>query len=195
MHYSSSDFRSRGRVLLDQQMWCFGQDVLCPERNLLLEFGMSRTAPPKRHVDVPSIYAWQDRSCLVVLRGFGIGFRHRRGGQIFLKRSSFAPLLISDSVDLAELWTITDLESLRPQRGDDATLRAWKLASQCCRWIARYERWIAQTRGRDYRQAAIDRRTTRNSRWTLAEEMPSAWYSLARHCRQLPQDVASRAAG
>lgn len=179
---TSTDFRLVGRALLEQQLWCFGQDVLHGEGNALIRYGMQRTPPPAKFRDVPGIYSWQQGSCEVVLRGFGIGYSDRRIGTIFLGRGGFSPSLMPANCDLQQAWVVTDVGTLRLPRRESELQCVWQLCADCCRWLASYERWVRRTLGPSYRQEAIARRGSRSSRWVEARKMAATWRAISKSC-------------
>ena len=80
-------------VLLSQEVWCWGRDILRPKGNYLLEVGFQRFEPPVSRKECSSVYSLKLPSeRVVVLRGFGVFYGDRQLGGIFLPRYEFRPL-------------------------------------------------------------------------------------------------------
>ena len=77
-------------TLLSQQTWCWGQDILRPEGNWLVQLGFQRIEPPPEYQDGSSVYFCNlPRERNIVLRGFGIFFGNRQIGGVYLSRFGF----------------------------------------------------------------------------------------------------------
>ncbi len=147
--------RRGGRLLLNQQMWLFGQDIRRPEGNALIEYGFARTKPPEG-VKAGSTYAiCEPDGISVFLWGFGLFFHHPASGGIFIPRFAFTPRLARFAGPPDRSWAWPQLQECRAPRdaGQWATTR--RLFIPALRWIAAYERWIVERRGLDYREACI----------------------------------------
>lgn len=74
--YDARELRTQVVNLFSQQIWCWGQDVLCSEGNWLLELGFERIQPPKNRESCSSVYVLElPRDRRVILRGFGVFLR------------------------------------------------------------------------------------------------------------------------
>lgn len=145
-----------GTKLLDQQFWCWGQDILRPQGNGLVEFGFSRRpAPPG--TTFPSIYELElsnDRR--VVLRGFGLSFR-AGDVEVYFERYKFAPMLFPIGRSLSRCWAPQDVPRLEAARSRVRTALATGLSAQCFAWIAEYERKVKLLWGYEYRTRVLGR--------------------------------------
>jgi hypothetical protein len=150
----------RAERLLDQQMWCFGQDVRYPEGNLLLHFGFERHRQPvdasKGSLSRNSAYVLRpSRDCEIVLWGFGIFFGQIGTGAIFLRRFAFSPSWTTMPRLPAIVWSPEHLPPLglpvtRSERG-----QARRLLKATALWLAGYERWVHRTAGIEYRRQCL----------------------------------------
>ncbi|MCH2180787.1 MAG: hypothetical protein MK108_02160 [Mariniblastus sp.] len=164
--------------LLSQQVWCWGQDILRPEGNWLIEIGFDRTEPPDDREECSSIYSLElpDGGC-VVLRGFGVFYGDPRRGVVFLPRYEFRPRYTKRAALQAQPWTVADLPELTPptpaQRRDCGSLTLDLIG-----WIRRYEVNIMEVLGTEYRQSTLERWETDKRPSIRAEEMAGAWRRL-----------------
>ena len=63
--------RKTGTLLLDQQLWCWGQDIRRVDGNALLAYGFTRHRPPEGEHGSPA-YEWRGSGrSRVILWGFG----------------------------------------------------------------------------------------------------------------------------
>lgn len=129
----------RGRVLLNQQCWLWGQDIRRSEGNLLLNFGFERQRSPCG-VSGSSQYTLALNGDLsVCLWGFGFYFGARDG--IYINRYEFVPR----SAQFADRWKSADEMSRLPRSNNLI------LVAQAARWIAQYEASILREVGVAYR--------------------------------------------
>jgi hypothetical protein len=178
-----TELRRRAIALLDQQLWCWGRDVVRPEGNILLSLGMSRhrsTAPEAlctaytgRVVGGGVVWLW----------GFGLVYCLPNQGGVFLRRYGFDPVLVR------EPWRpVHQPDQLGPfTRPTSVQQRATaaELVRAAALWIAGYEHWIAETFGTAYREATL---ATRNVPPAVpAKEMASAWENLAKNSARLSE--------
>jgi RNA polymerase-binding transcription factor DksA len=105
----AAEWHRTGVHLLNQQLWCWGQDALFAGGNLLVRHGFQRTARPTDQLG-SSIYRLElGGNRRIVLRGFGVFIGDDRRGGMFLKRFEFSPW-ITPSADLRTLaWQVDDL--------------------------------------------------------------------------------------
>lgn len=158
--------------LLNQQLWCWGRDIEFKEDNLLLRRGFQRT---RLGEDTSSIYRLELSSeSRVVLRGFCVFFGQGGSGGLFLRRFEFSPKFSVDA-DISESnWRTDDFSAFKPPTQDQLS-PCHSLLLGVVDWIRRYETWIAETLGTDYRK-----RTLR--KWNAivpADEMVAAWRKLS----------------
>lgn len=147
-----------GKLLLDQQCWCWGQDIRHPEGNLLLEGGFIRERHPTER-DL-SRYAQPP----VVLWAFGLFFEG-----LWLLRQDFK-VRLAPAETPPDIWTVRDATLIWPTTEDEGE-RLRERLTRACAWIASYEESIPLTW-----------RTETLRRWDKkslpAEEMAGRWRHL-----------------
>ena len=84
-----SSLQKRGKVLLNQQCWLWGQDVRRPEGNLLLERGFERLRPPEEAGGATQYTLFLTNDLRVRLWGFGMYFGGVQG--VYVNRYEFVP--------------------------------------------------------------------------------------------------------
>lgn len=173
------DVRKTGTALFDQQMWCWGQDIRCPEGNLLLAYGLTRKPPPET-VKGSSRYHWSgSETHQLLLWGFGLAYMQIGTGGLFLKRFGFTPRLLAGD-PLNQIWALDQLPRVRLPRTSEEGQKTLTLFAALLRWISRYEQWIQETCGCAYRQHCL-------SAWQKticpAEAIVEEWNRLATVCQ------------
>ncbi len=174
-----TEVRRRGRVLLNQQLWLFGQDIRRPEGNALIDYGFVRTPPPEG-VKAGNTYSiGESDGTDIFLWGFGLFFHHPARGGIFIPRFTFTPRLARFAGLPDRGWAWPQLQECRVPHGANQWATTRHLFIPALRWIARYERWIVRRRGLDYRAACL-------AAWPHAArhaaELDNAWEQLIADC-------------
>lgn len=172
--------RKVGTALFDQQMWCWGQDIQCPEGNLLLAYGLTRQRPPET-IKGSSAYQWNNTGTQqVMLWGFGMAYIEVGVGGMFLKRFGFTPRLLATVDPLNQIWGLDQLPRTRLPRTFEEGQKTQALFAALLRWISVYEQWIQETCGCEYRQRCL-------SAWQKticpAEAIAEEWKRLAILCQ------------
>jgi len=158
----------RGRRLLNQQCWLWGQDIKREEGNLLLEYGFERVRPPSL-LPGPSQYTLSlDEDLHIRLWGFGLYCGHSKG--IFINRFDLVPRV----AELSDGWQ-GDLMRDLPRSADRS------LMSTAFRWIGSYEGWVMQRCSAAYREKCLLGWKQRASSPLLLSD---AWLTLAIHLDQ-----------
>jgi hypothetical protein len=135
---------TRGRVLLHQQCWLWGQDIRNPKGNLLLRFGFERLPPPT-DMDASTQYTLQlDKTLVVRLWGFGFAYG-TAAQQIYVNRYDFRPRLLECDADRWDPPQDTRL----PLAPDSILLQA------AARWISSYEQRVSREEGKQYRSTLL----------------------------------------
>ncbi len=129
-----------GKSLLDQQCWCWGQDIHHPEGNLLLAHGFVR----ERHESEKDLSRYSAPP--VTLWAFGLFY-----DGLWLLRKDFK-IRLAPSETVPDIWTVRDAELVYPATEDEGERLREKLRAACL-WIAEYEekiplKWRAGTLGR-----------------------------------------------
>jgi hypothetical protein len=158
----------RGRLLLNQQCWVWGQDVRREEGNLLLEYGFERRrAEDGSSASSQYTLKTSDGACLR-LWGYGFYFGSLEGEGIYLNRFEYMPrVAVSDG----DRWHgVSEFEGLAVA-GDTVLLES------AMRAIAGYERWVLKSCGLRYRLGCL-------AGWTKRQVAPvvvaDEWARLAR---------------
>lgn len=151
-----TELRRRGRILLNQQLWLWGQDIRRQEGNALIEYGFARIRPPEG-VKGSNTYVYHPAPGVVVtLWAFGLSYAQADRGVIFLPRFTFTPQLVAAETPPGVVWSALQLPARRTPRGAREWARAHRLFIPALRWIAAYECWIAGKRGPAYRRACVE---------------------------------------
>ena len=170
--------RKTGTLLLDQQLWCWGQDIRRVDGNALLAYGFTRHRPPEGKHGSPA-YEWRGSGrSRVILWGFG--FFYSDGGRrgIFLRRYKFAPKQTASVYFSLPIWNLGQLPELTQPCDAEGWRRVFSLLTQGLTWIADYERWIISEYGLDYRQRCIE---AWRKKCIPAHEMAAKWHELVEY--------------
>ncbi|MEM7342800.1 MAG: hypothetical protein AAF485_01025 [Chloroflexota bacterium] len=169
------NLRRLGETLLDQQLWCWGQDVRRPEGNLLLAYGFTRhrTADVRRssYILTPS------PACQIALWGFGFFYGDIQMGGLFLKRYQFRPKLAAAPQLSSHCINQAEAPATRQPRTPDEATQACFLSAAALHWISQYEQWVQTVAGFDYRQQSVQ--AWHRKAIVSADEMAAAWQELA----------------
>ena len=180
--YLSSAIARRGRALLHQQCWLWGQDIKRSEGNLLLVHGFKRVRPPDGLSGSSQYTLSLPGNLNIRLWGFGIYFGSESG--IFLNRYEFIPR----EARMADLWQAREMTGL-------PRAKSLSLLTQMLRWIGDYEAWVLRTLGPEYRKSCLC--DWQGSSPTRPELISEAWRELAALVEQSStrQTFSSAAAG
>ena len=171
--------RKIGTVLLDQQLWCWGQDICRAEGNALLTYGFTKHRPPEgKHGSTAYEWRGSDRS-RVILWGFGFFYGDGDRGGLFLQRYKFAPKQTAGVDFSLPIWKSEQLPELTHPCDVEAWCRVFNLLTQGLTWIGDYEQWIISEYGLDYRQRCTD---AWKKKRIPAHEMAAKWHELSNTC-------------
>ncbi len=174
--------------MLDQQVWCWGQDIRIPLGNGLIQYGFDRH-PVTPGLSGSTGYARRDEANrLLALWGSGLFLGAPDLGGVVLRRFNFQPayterssLIPSELSGGAVPTFLARVESPGPAK--EAELVGLVLDA-----IVTYERWVLDELGLDHRRRCV-------AAWpkacVTAEEMVPAWESLARCWRAIGIRAAS----
>jgi len=170
--------KKRGKALLNQQMWLWGQDILAPAGNLLYAYGFTHTRPPAG-IKGSSMYVQPWGEGQVTLWGFGFCFNSSPTAvsTLYLKRYQFTPRL---GPPPAPFWEPDAWPQLSRPQSTVACEQLRQALVAALRWLSQYEAWVLTEAGPDYRQQAL-------AAWShkpvqSATEMAEAWRVLAEMC-------------
>ena len=166
--------RRKGQQLLHQQCWIWGQDILRPEGNLLLEAGFTRQRPPQGVAgSTQYVLRLVDAGCWM-LWGFGFFYGTPDLGGIYVNRFQFRPQWMGLDAVGGAIWKPDMIPSGELPPDPSVIL---KLAAAAVRRIADYEDWALSRCGLSYRRAVLER--WRETTKTAPERLPEAWRALA----------------
>jgi hypothetical protein len=178
--------KKRGKALLNQQMWLWGQDILAPAGNLLYAYGFTHTRPPAG-IKGSSMYMQPWGEGQVTLWGFGFCFAPGCGfdasptavSALYLKRYQFAPRLGPAS---APFWEPDAWPNLPAPQSAAACEQLRQSLVAALHWLSQYEAWVLTAAGPDYRQQAL-------AAWSHkpvqpATQMAEGWWGLAEMCEK-----------
>lgn len=183
------DVRRDGDRLFDVAMWCLGQDVRCPDGNVLLRHGLVREPRPP---GVEGQSAYQGRLAdggRLTLWGFG-ALCDMCGAAIFVPRDGFVPRWVERTCG-----SVFRVEDVGPRR--DAASGAERRAARAglallADWLAEYEAWVARDVGLAWRRECLAAR--RKASPIPAEELSNAWRRMAVRVRATDAGVQHHAA-
>lgn len=166
--------RNFGVELLAQQLWCWGQDIECPDGNLLMQFGFERLRCPG-DAEQSTCYRLDSKDIHVCMWGFGMFFGQRDLGGLYLSRVGFTPRWAPIESLSLEIHEPLDLPFFLRPRGRSQWSRARELWKSLQQWIADYERWVSRCVGLAYRRGCVD---SWLRPFVRADRMASAWQFL-----------------
>lgn len=162
--------------LLDQQMWCFGQDIEYPHGNLLIRFGFARHRKPASNARISAYSFHPAPGSQIVLWGFGLFYGAEGYGGMFLRRFQFCPTWTAAPALSECVWDPENIPDLRTAASAEQKVCVRHLLADALAWLAGYESWILDTVGVAYRQDCLER-------WPKAvleaERVPDEWRRLA----------------
>lgn len=174
--------------LMNQQIWCWGRDIECPDGNLLVHFGFQRLEKPPGS-NAASLYLLDiPTTARIVLRGFGVFYGDERWGGLFLHRYAWSPRLTPAASLLSPAWNADDLPELHAPRDDDFE-RCQRLLLGLVDWIHQYEVRIVETKGIDYRRQSLLPWKPKRGVVIPAEELSRAWRLLGVAIAEASQDL------
>jgi hypothetical protein len=168
--------KHRATVLLDQQMWCWGRDVVRGEGNLLLQFGFRKERPPAGVSGCTAYVLTLFPGCQLVLWGFGLFFGLVSCGGMFIRRYGFDPVWTDRPALPGIIWCVEGLPPFRPPQSHHERSCTQRLLAATGRWVASYEQWVLDTVGLEYRWSCL-------RQWHKpiipAERVPEEWQRIA----------------
>jgi len=183
--FGSSETQRLAVRLFDQQMWCWGKDVIGFEgSNLLLEYGCTRVPSPDGKDR--SRYEFYESENSVILWGFALWYTHAGIGSLLLKRHDFRPRVNLTGTTTPAIWRL-DNTLLEHEPATEAEVSAASILSvEVLEFIHQYESWIMERAGLAYRQRVIEVYPERRKGYVPAEDMAATWARLVNDCQLLP---------
>lgn len=168
-------------ALMNDQCWCWGQDVIYPGGNLLVRYGLERIAgqgPGGRSVGYTRPINGRGG---IWLRGAGVFYSRGSGAGIVLGRYDVRPRVIACDTAPLEQWSEQGLGAFPLAEASEQGIEAASLlVPEACAWIGDYERWIVETVGVEHREQCLDRWPKRQ---TPPGEFALRWHALGRSFR------------
>ncbi len=178
-----TEYKKQIKPLLHQQMWLFGQDILCPEGNLLYHYQFTHQPAEKRG---GSMYTRWEENLQIVLWGWGIWFGQVENGAIFVNRYKAKPQFTAVPILNQTIHQPEDLPRLVHRVGMKAEVQTMRrLWSDLLLWLAGYEAWVLETVGAAWRQAALKAFNHAITKPAAVAQLPTLWQTLAEQSRGL----------
>lgn len=175
-------WRQRTSRFLDQQFWCFGQDILQPPRNALVEMGFTRHASPRQRKEGSCYVVTTRMGVTIALWGFGVFYADRTVGKaMLLTRDDIRPKVVDQLQTPLGVWDPQDLPHREARESEIAVVSS--LMSDLLHWFAKYESWITTHREHSHRERSL-REWKRVA--VPASETADSWRSIAEEFRQYP---------
>lgn len=175
----------RAQNLINQQIWCWGQDILRPKGNWLLQMGFDQTQRPEDRKDCSSVYTLElPGGRCVVLRGFGVFYGDPARGGVYLPRFNFQPQYTVQSRLVRPPWTDADLPVFVTPTADQRRV-CTTLTLDLMQWIGGYEEGVLQRLGIAYRNGTLKKWDNGKRSVIPADQVPAAWRELSQ-CYQQP---------
>lgn len=166
--------------LFDQQMWCFGRDILRAEGNILLELGLCRQRCPKDSKGSSVYHALLNTGGSVFLWGFGAMYCEFGQGGVFVRRFDFTPKLtrLETGNGLFQPEQVSPLTT--PRKPSEWAWLRHALATLVS-WFGRYEHWVVEHYGLAYREACLAQRGQTPA--VPAKNFAPTWDRAAKKCQ------------
>ncbi|MEZ4515762.1 MAG: hypothetical protein R3C44_02615 [Chloroflexota bacterium] len=179
-----SDYKKLLRPLLHQQMWLFGQDIMCPYGNLLYRHRFTHQRAETRG---GSMYTRQDGNRQITLWGWGIWFGQEEVGAIYVNRYKARPHFTTKPSLTRSIHRPEDLPPLAHRLGSEAEVEAMRgLWCRLLLWLARYEAWVLTEWGPGWRRTALKPFPHAHTKPDEIDQLPDRWRALAEKSLDLP---------
>lgn len=168
------------RMLIDQQMWCWGCDVRRSDGNLLLMYGAEKRPSPNPRYH--SGYVFHNNNETVVnLWGWGLWIACPQCGSLFIARSRFKVYYTSQFIPMPDAWCKRDLLSMDFTDDGDEITHAQSLLENALHWIGTYEAWLSTQVTSDYREHILAKwpQRKRHKGGIPAGEIAEQWFKLS----------------
>lgn len=169
----SGQTRKQFEALFAQSMWCLGQDILAPEGNLLVAYGLNKS----KAADAPPKTASQYHQGVLKLWAFGLAWE-----ELFISRHRPRPSRLSEKLPADPLWESSQLPATYWPDGTEAIQMRAQLVG-VCHWMATYETWLAHHHPTQRSQSLANW----NQRPAVSSQaIIKVWEDLTRSIAQLP---------
>ena len=175
-----SQLQQTARMLMDQQMWCWGCDVRRSDGNLLSMYGADKRPSPNPRYR--SAYTFKlEGQAVVNLWGWGLWIACPSLGSLFIERSRFKIYYTPEFIPIPDAWRKRDLPSIDFRGDGDELGYVRTLLIKALNWIGAYETWANTQVSSDYRERVLtkwpQKRCYKGS--IPAEEMAEQWFKLS----------------
>ena len=178
----SNHAQQTARMLIDQQMWCWGCDVRWTHGNFLLLYGAQKRPSPNPRFH--SAYSFRIGEEIVLnLWGWGLWIASPHRGSLFVARSRFHVCYMRDTTLMPDAWCRRDLPLKKLEPADDDLANARNLLGAALHWTGTYEAWLNEQVPHDYRERVLAQwpRRRQNRGGIPAAEMAENWFGLSKH--------------
>ena len=185
----SDQTQRTAKMLIDQQMWCWGCDVKRAEGNLLSLYGANKRQSP--NPSYHSAYVFQlGEELMLNLWGWGLWIADAHHGSLFLARSQFHLRYIRDVILMPDAWRKRDLPLTTLTLNNEDIAHACDLLRVALHWIGAYEAWIGTQVTSDYREHVLAEwpQRKRYKGGIPATEMAEQWLNLAASTGEILKD-------
>ena len=177
-------YRDRIKPLLNQQMWLFGQDIVCPKGNLLYRYQFSHQRPAERG---GSMYTLWDEGKQIVLWGWGIWYGQAETGAIFVNRFKAKPGFSTTSHLYQPIHVQKALPPMNYRFDAMAQVEVIRqMWGDLLHWLAKYERWILDECGPVWRKKALKPFPHACTELSSVDQLANEWMALAEQSHTLP---------
>jgi len=180
-------FWKLGALLMHQQCWNFGRDVLSPHGNLLTGAGFAKSPRPERRPGSSRYLRQRSGEPGLCLWAFGsLAFLPGEGG-IYMNRYNLLPQWVGNPETALATWNSESFAGCEPV----ATRRRIRIAKRLLRFtfqsFSAYEEEVLEKYGLDYRRECLrDWHVTS----ILPSRLPMEWRQLSWHIPEPPVQLA-----
>jgi len=168
------------KMLIDQQMWCWGCDVRRAEGNLLLLYGADKRPSPNPRYS--SAYVFQlEGQAIINLWGWGVWLACPSLGSLFIARSRFNVFYTPEVIPIPDVWCKRDLPPMGLTESTVNLTHTHNLLAKALSWIGNYEVWVNTQAISDYRERVLTKwpQKRRYKGGIPAPEMAEQWFKLS----------------
>jgi len=166
-------------ALLNQQFWCFGQDVRHAGGNLLLRHGFVRQPRPPDHPGNSAYTLTLRHGRAVVLWSFGLFYGDAVSGGLIVPRCAGPPRLAAGAAPPPDAGALRELPPGHPPIDVQNQQTTALLLGATCAWLTAYEEWVAAEAGSAHRRQCL---ATWPRACVPAAQVAGTWRALAALC-------------
>lgn len=186
LRHLTPTMRQLGATLVDQELWCLGGDARQGRQGPLIEYGFTRERSPS-NAPGSTAYRLEHDGRELVVWGWGMAYAEKGVGAIFIRRSVFDPLILSDD-KIPHIHHPAGFVPLLVHNRPPAVSVGRFLLSGLAEEFSRYEGWIQSDSrwGAEYREKRVGARIHGRGdgggaiAYVPAEKLATAWDLLRR---------------